>query len=195
MNKNKAPGEDGVTSDILHRAFNLLPTSTTAMYNGCLGTACFSRIWNRAKIIPIVKPGKETCDDISTYRPIRLINTAAKVLEKVLINRIIYHTYSNNLMSKNQCGFTPKTNTVDAVMALKYFVQNILKDRLYVVLKSLYVKGVFEAARWPSILNSLKTLKCPKNLYNLCESYFNERSVTLVLNSSTEQRKISKGCP
>jgi len=39
MNKNKAPGEDGITSDILQRAFNLLPKSTTAMYNGCLGTA------------------------------------------------------------------------------------------------------------------------------------------------------------
>jgi hypothetical protein len=100
VNKNKAPGEDGITSDILQRAFNLLPKSTTAMYNGCLRTACFSRIWKRAKIIPIVKPGKETSDDISKYRPISLINAAAKVLEKVLFNRIMHHIYSNNLMSK-----------------------------------------------------------------------------------------------
>jgi hypothetical protein len=63
MNKNKAPGEDGIMSDILQCAFNLLPKSTTAMYNKCLRTACFLRIWKRAKIIPIVKPGKETSDD------------------------------------------------------------------------------------------------------------------------------------
>jgi hypothetical protein len=31
MNKNKSLGEDGVTSDILLRAFNLLPMSTTAL--------------------------------------------------------------------------------------------------------------------------------------------------------------------
>ena len=80
MNKNKAPGEDGITSDVLQRAFNLLSKSTTAMYNGCLRTAFFPRIWKRAKIIPIVKPGKETSDDISKYCQIRLINTAAKVL-------------------------------------------------------------------------------------------------------------------
>jgi len=73
MKKNKAPGVDGITSDILQCAFNLLPKSTTAMYNGCLRTACFPRIWKRAKIIPIVKPGKETSDDISKYRPISLI--------------------------------------------------------------------------------------------------------------------------
>ena len=32
-------------------------------------------------------------------------------------------------------------------------------------------------------------------LYNLCVSYFNERCALLLLNSSIEQRKISKGCP
>jgi hypothetical protein len=122
MNKNKAPGKDGIKSDILLYTFNLLPKSTTALYNGCLRTACFPRIWKRAKIIPIVKPGKETSDDISKYRPISLINTAAKVLEKVLINRTMRNMNSNNLMSKNQYGFTPQTCTVDAVMALKDFV-------------------------------------------------------------------------
>jgi hypothetical protein len=98
-------------------------------------------------------------------------------------------------MSKNQYGFTPQMSTVDTVRALQNFVQDSLNDRQYVALISLDVKGAFNAAWWPSILNSVKTLKCPRNLYHLCESYFNDRSATLVLNSSTEQRKISKGCP
>ena len=195
MNKNKAPGEDGITSDILQRAFNLLPKSTTAMYNRCLRTACFPRIWKRAKIIPIVKPGKETSDDISKCRPISLINTAAKVLEKVLINRIMHHMYSNNLMSKNQYGFTPHTNTIHAVMALKYFVQDSINDGQYVAVISLDVKGAFDAAWWPGILASLRNLRCPGNLYKLCVSYFNERTAFLTLNNSIVQRRTSKGCP
>jgi len=32
MNKTKALGEDGITSDILYRAFSKIPESTTAMY-------------------------------------------------------------------------------------------------------------------------------------------------------------------
>jgi hypothetical protein len=193
--KNKAPGEDGITSDILLRAFNLLPKSTTALYNGCLRSACFPRIWKTAKLIPIVKPGKETCDDISKYRPISLIKTAAKVLEKILINRIMYHMYSNNIMSERQYGFTPQTSTVDAVMALKDYVQDSLNEGQYVALISLDVKGAFDAAWWPSILTTLKTLTCPRNLYNLCANYFNERSATLTINNSMERRRISKGCP
>ena len=86
MKRNKAPGEDGITREILERAYNLLPEATTAMYNGCLRTACFPRTWKRAKLIPILKPEKEHCDDITKYRPRSLLNTAAKVLEKLLIN-------------------------------------------------------------------------------------------------------------
>jgi len=97
MNKTKAPGEDGITSDILYRAFSKIPESTTAMYNGCLKTACFPRRWKPAIIIPIIKPGKETSDDISKYRPVSLINKAAKVLEKVLINRLMHFMHSHNL--------------------------------------------------------------------------------------------------
>jgi len=100
MEKTKAPGEDGIMSDILLRAFNLLPKFTTALYNGCLRMACFPRRWKTA-IIPIIKAGKETCDDISKYRSTSLINTTAKGLEKILINRIMHFMHSHNLLSHN----------------------------------------------------------------------------------------------
>jgi hypothetical protein len=86
-------------------------------------------------------------------------------------------------------------STVDAVMALKYFVQYSLNDGQHTILINPDVKGAFDAAWRPSILNYLKTLKCSRNLYNLCESYLNERGATLVLNDSREQRKISKDGP
>jgi hypothetical protein len=69
MDKRKALGEDGITSDILYCAFSLLPKSTTALYNGGLRMACFPRRWKTAIIIPTIKPGKETSNDISKYRP------------------------------------------------------------------------------------------------------------------------------
>ena len=137
MSRNKAPGEDGITSDIFQRPYDLLPKSTTAMYNGCFRTACFPKIWKRAKLIAIVKPGKETCDNMTKYRRISLLNTAAYVLEKVLINRIMSYVYSNNLMNKHQYGFAPQTSTVDAVMALRDYVQNSINDGQYVASISL----------------------------------------------------------
>jgi len=98
-------------------------------------------------------------------------------------------------LSQNQYGFTPQTSTVDAVMDLKDYAQRSMEEGQYVALISLDIQGAFDAAWWPEILFSLKMLKCPRNLYNLCGSYFNGRSAALILNSRKEQRTISKGVP
>ena len=76
----------------------------------------------------------------------------------------MHHMYANNLMSKNQYGFTPQTATVDAVMDLKDFVQESIHEGQYVAVISLDVRGAFDAAWWPGILASLRNLRCPRNL-------------------------------
>ena len=88
MNNNKAPGEDGITGVIYNHAFKMVLTFITAIYNGCLKQGIFPTKWKKAKLIPIIKPGKENSYDVSKYHPISLLNIGSKVLEKLMINRI-----------------------------------------------------------------------------------------------------------
>jgi hypothetical protein len=119
--------------------------------------ACFPRRWKTA-IISIIKPGKDTSNDIAKYRSISLISTLAKKLEKVLINRIMHYMHSHNLLSQIQYGFTPQTSTVDVVVELKEaYKQRSVEEGQYVALINLDVKGAFDAAWWPGILFSLRT--------------------------------------
>jgi hypothetical protein len=48
-----------------------------------------------------VKPGKGNSDEVSKFRPISLLNTGGKVLEKLLINRINHHVFYHDLMNIN----------------------------------------------------------------------------------------------
>ena len=91
MGDKKAPGEDVVTAEIYKSTFEIFPNYVTALYNGCLRRGIFPTRWKRARVIPIVKPGKDTSDEVSKFRPISLLNVGGKVLEKVLINRINHH--------------------------------------------------------------------------------------------------------
>jgi len=106
IDHEKAPGEDGITSKILLWTFERFPRLVTTLFNGCLRTGCFPRRWKRARIIPTTKEGKENCNDAYKYRPISLLNVGGKVLEKLLINRIMHFLYSNELLNQNQFGFT-----------------------------------------------------------------------------------------
>ena len=69
---------------------NTFPRLVTSLYNGCLRKGCFPKRWKKARIISLTKPGKENCNDTSKYRPISLLNVGGKVLEKLLISRIMY---------------------------------------------------------------------------------------------------------
>ena len=58
LTRKRAPGEDGLSSDILIRAFQVFPLFFTHIYNACLKEGCFPKQWKHSVIIPIVKPGK-----------------------------------------------------------------------------------------------------------------------------------------
>ena len=55
--------------------------------------------------------------------------------------------------------------------------------------------GTFDAVWWPAILNNLRDLECPRNLYNLTKSYFSDRVVILCANTYKKERKVKKDCP
>jgi hypothetical protein len=95
----------------------------TSLYNECLRTGCFPETWKIAKVLPIAKPGREDCLDPSKYRPISLLNTEGKVLEKLLIKRIMHHLYKTEFLNDNKYGFTPQKSTVDAAMVVRQYIE------------------------------------------------------------------------
>ena len=83
-------------------------------------------------------------------------------------------------MNTYQYGFTPQKSTVDAALEVKIFVKEGLAAGEVIALISLDVKGAFDAAFWPSILNGLRACGCPKNLYNLSKSYFRQCTAIVI---------------
>jgi len=195
ISSKKAPGEDGITSDIFKRAYKQLPKLINTIYSKCLRQGCFPKRWKRVKVIPITKPGKEDTRDPSKYRPISLINVGGKVLEKILINRIMHHVYTNNLLNNNQFGFTPKKSTTDVAMTVKKYVEEGLQHGLITIIVTLDVRGAFDSAWWPSILKTLKDFNCPRNLYYLTKSYLSQITAVMSTNTVRVEREVSRGCP
>jgi hypothetical protein len=192
---NKAPGTDGITRDIYKQVFNTVPKFVTALYNGCLKQGIFPTIWKEARIIPIIKPGQETSNEVSKYRPISLLNHGGKVLEKLLINRINHHAATTGYLNKNQYGFRPQTSSIDAVLALQEYVEDAFRTADVTILVSLDVEAAFNAAWWPAILKSLNDNQCPRNLQKLTSSYLSNRRATLHTNHIKIDATITKGCP
>jgi ribonuclease HI len=194
MGNKKAPGEDGIPCEVFKSTVEILPRYMTAIYNGCLRKGTFPQRWKTALMIPITKPGKTESEEASKFRPISLLNTGGKVLEKLLINRINHHVYTKGYMNENQFGFRPQKSTIDAAMVVKEFVQESLAAGEVIALVSLDVQGAFDAAWWPAILKEMRDCKSPNNLYKLTKNYFTKRTTILATNSIRMEKELSRGC-
>jgi hypothetical protein len=124
-----------------------------------------------------------------------LINVAGKVLDRLMIDRIKHRVHSNAGLNSNQCGFIPQGGTVDATMVVKEIIKGNLKEKDCTSVVSLDVRGAFDATWWPNILRNLKSLKCPKKLFNLSRSYFSNRTSSLCGNTLKIQKPMTTGCP
>jgi hypothetical protein len=190
FNSKKAPGEDGLTSEIIIHVFRSFSSFLTEVYNKCLKEGCFPKQWKKSSIIPIIKQGKEDITDASKYRPISLLNVAGTVLDKLMINRILHHVHSNASLNSNQYGFMSQSGTVEAAITVREIIGETVNHENCISVVSLDVRGAFDAA-W---LN-LQELKCPKKLFNLSRSYFSNRTASLCGNMLKLEKPVSIGFP
>jgi hypothetical protein len=151
LKHKKAPGEDSITAEIYQRVYKQFPISIYTLYNECLRRGRFPKKWKKVKIVPIIKLGKENSTEITKFRPISLTNVAGKVLEKLLINRIMHFVYRNELMNRNQYGFTPQKSAIDAAIEVKEYLEEGLREGQIAILVSLDIKDTFDSAWWPNI--------------------------------------------
>jgi len=66
----------------------------------------------------------------------------------------MHHVYSDTLLNYNQFCFTPKKSAICAALGVKGYVEEGMSQGHTATPVSLDVKGAFDAAWWPSILNT-----------------------------------------
>lgn len=69
-----------------------------------------------AKIIPIYKSGDK--NDIQNYRPISVLPTLSKVLERVVYSRLAEYLEKYNVLEPSQYGFRKNSTTYMAILDL-----------------------------------------------------------------------------
>ncbi len=81
--------------------------------NKSIESGCVPRNMKLAKIIPIFKSKQKT--EFGNYRPISLLPSTSKILEKVVHHRLYNFLETQGLLFVNQFGFRPKHSTSDAI--------------------------------------------------------------------------------
>lgn len=188
----KAPGPDGIPNVALKTAIQENPDMFRSTLQTCIQDGSFPDIWKRQKLVLLPKPGKPPGDP-SAYRPICLLDTVGKLLEKVILNRLTKYTESGSGLSEMQFGFRKGRSTVDAIRTVVDIMETAQKQQRrgnrYCAVVTLDVKNAFNSASWVAIANSLHRLRVPEYLCQILKSYFQNR--TLIYDTDVGKKKVA----
>lgn len=195
---NKAPGPDGIPNVALKATIVEAPDMFRSSLQRCMNEKVFPDQWKRQKLVLLPKPGKSPGDP-SAYRPICLLDTAGKLFEKVILNRLTPYTEGPNGLANNQFGFRKERSTVDAVKSViqtaEVAIQRKRRGIRYCAVVTLDVKNAFNSASWEAIAHALHRLKVPVQLCKLLESYFQNRVLIYDTESGQQRAQITAGVP
>jgi len=193
LRNKKAPGPDGIPAEILKLVVEVNPDFLLATYNACLAEGIFCTIWKVARLVLIPK-GKGDPGAPSSFRPLCMLDTAGKVLEKMLRTRLAQAIVSAGDLSPQQHGFRSGHSTIDAIQEVVEAVRRA-KDyshwtRRVVLLVTLDVRNAFNSARWVDMLWALEhSFRVPSYLLRMVDSYLKDRA--LLYDTLQGQRRVA----
>lgn len=108
LKPKKSVGTDNVPSYIFKGCIDVFLKPLSYLFNLSLDTCTFPVLLKQSSITPIFKTGSH--NKVENYRPISILNTLAKIFEKILYNDIMLNF--GNCFSTRQHGFLPDRSTV-----------------------------------------------------------------------------------
>ena len=178
--KNKAPGPSTINKTILqHLPPNMIHRLCT-IFNASLACGHFPTLFKSATIVLIPKP-KLSVHEVSSYRPISLLEVPGKILERVLNTRLTTHLEDNNLHNNRQYGFRHQRGT-DTATTLAYeeiALSLANKQQTNIVLRD--VSKAFDKLWFGGLKYKLLHLNIPANIKQILCDFLTNRHANIRL--------------
>ena len=120
-------GYDEISTELIKISASYICSPLTYIWNKSISTGIFPERLKYSIIKPLHKKGDKT--DPTNYRPISMLTSFSKVLEKTLYNRLIEYLNINNILNAQQFGFRKGLATEDAIFKLLHEILNALNNK------------------------------------------------------------------
>lgn len=189
MKCGTAPGEDGITVDLLKIAGNEIYSVLAKLYTSCLQNKKIPTSWNNATIILIHKKGDK--EDLKNYRPISLVSVAYKILTKIITNRL--SARFDEFQPREQAGFRKSFSTIDHIFTLRELISRCQEYNLPLCCAFVDYEKAFDSVKTSAVVESLLKVGIPSTYTELIQNIYHSATSTVRLHAETDKFPIQKG--
>ena len=146
--------------------------------------------WSESNLITLPKSGD--LGDANNYRGIALTAMAAKVTNRLILNRI--RPSIDPHLRPNQNGYRPGRSTIAHILALRRLIEGVRSHNLKAVITFVDFKKAFDSVHRGRMMNILKAYGIPDKLVNAINlMYLNTRAKVVTPDGETETFEIFAG--
>ena len=184
---------DGISANVLKIAFGKIVKPLCHLFKNSLSTGTFPRKWAIGYINILPKGGDKT--DPSNWRPITQTCIPAKLLEKIVQNRLLTHLDANNILSDCQYGFRKGKSTQQAIFELNKDINLSLNKGDIIGMLFLDISKAFDSLDHGLLLGKLKNIGLADNAVSWFTSYLDRKQVVRHNGHISQAHTFKNGIP
>lgn len=128
----------------------------------------------RGKIVPVFKKGDRNV--LSNYRPITILPFFSKLIEKLIVARLMKYLTKFKLLTQRQFGFRPNYSTELALIELTDFIKQGLDNQLFVGAVFIDLTKAFDTINHNILFLKLESLGICGPALLLIQNYLSNRN-------------------
>ena len=179
---NKAKGPDSLGNEVLKNLSESLCKSLCMLFNLIANKGHFPNEWKMSEIVPMFKDGNK--QEVANYRPISLLSTVSKLLEKLIFNKL--YPIVSPLLSESQHGFRSKKSTLTNLIEFLHhlFINVDSSDCDFLMVFYIDFKKAFDKVNHERLIEKLSSLGIGEACLKLLISYLKDRKQTVRINGT-----------
>jgi len=180
---------DGISTKLLQKLATEISWPLAHIFNLSLTTGIFPSRLKSSRTVPIFKAGRsDLCDN---YRPISLLSTLSKVLEKMVSVQLVNHLDRNKILYEHQYGFQRGKSTEHSIVHAINYIGQAMNGNKYTIGVFFDLKKAFDVCSHDILLMKLNKMGITGIAYEWFKSYLSDRSQVVDINGSiSRSRKI-----
>ena len=193
-------GYDNLSNKLLKKLLPALVAPLTIIFNKSLTEGIFPEAMKKADVVPLYK--SKDNQESNNYRPISLLLTLSKVLEKIMYQRTYSFLESSNQIYKSQYGFRTAHSCKNAICELVSEIIKGKQDGMHTLAVFLDLSKAFDSLEHDVLLKKLYKYGIRGVAYKWFESYLHGRQMRVKCNVDSSGRteysdymKVTYGTP
>lgn len=190
LKNNKAAGPDGIHAEMLKHGGSTLQQHLLKLFQTVWHEERVPSDWGLAAIVPVFKKGDSS--NVKNYRGISLLALALKILEIIVLRRIL--PLLESTARENQAGFRPGRSCNDQIFALRQVLELRHEYRRPTIVCFVDFSAAFDSVTRNAIMDILLSKNVPSKVVNVIRAmYVSTKSMVRVYGQLTEPFEIATG--